>query len=163
MACFIYMFVSPLFQCSYMCLLEVKKIKFQIQSDVAAFEERSSDRAVQRRPWASKTLSLTCSMWMDDRVLNVSAFPLPSHLSLGKTVLKTLTGVAVLFSRACCFCCLPWLWPAEAAAVGWTWGDRWLVTSPRAAVGALLCPGTTAAFGELETHHLQQIHLDGQY
>lgn len=49
MACFIYMFVSPLFQCSFMCLLEVKKT-IQIQSDVAAFKERSSDRAVQGRP-----------------------------------------------------------------------------------------------------------------
>lgn len=35
--------------------------------------------------------------------------------------------------------------------------------SPRAAAGALLCPGTSTAFGELETPHLQQIHLDGQY
>lgn len=100
---------------------------------------------------------------VDGRVLNVSAFPLPSHLSLGRTVLKTLTVVPVLFSPACCFCCLPRLWAGQAAGLGWTWADPWLVASPRAATGALLCPGTSAAFGGLEPLHLQQIHLEGQY
>lgn len=98
---------------------------------------------------------------VDDRALNVSAFPLPSHLSLGRTVLNTLTVVPVLFSPACFFCCLPRLWAGQAAAMGWTRADPWLVTSPRAATGALLCPGMSAACGGLEPPHLQQLHLEG--
>lgn len=79
-----------------MCLLEIKK-KLNFRFSLVWLLSRKDQVTEQCREGYKPAKHFLWHAACGDRVLNVSAFPLPSHL------LKTLTVVAVLFSTCLLF------------------------------------------------------------
>lgn len=162
MACFVYMFVSPSFQCSLMCLLEIKKELHFRFSLVWLLSRKGQVTELCReghKPAKHFLWHAACG-WQGFKCV---CFPFALSFVPGKDSAKYSCSCSSALLTCLLFLLLAQALSRSGCCHGLNLSRPMAGDKSRAATGALLCPGMSAACGGLEPPHLQQIHLEGQY